>query len=51
LCCGKRKPLEADHVIPVCKGGTSWLHNIQPLCRSCNAKKHDKCTDFRITLI
>jgi 5-methylcytosine-specific restriction endonuclease McrA len=47
LCCGEKKPLEADHVIPVSKGGTSWLWNIQPLCRSCNAKKSDKYIDYR----
>jgi 5-methylcytosine-specific restriction endonuclease McrA len=47
LCCNRRKPLEGDHVIPVLKGGTSWPSNMQPLCRSCNRKKHTKSTDFR----
>ena len=47
LRCGKTRPLEADHVVPVIKGGTSWLHNIQPLCEECNLKKHTKCTDYR----
>ena len=47
LCCGKRKKLEGDHVIPVSKGGSSFPHNIQPLCKSCNAMKHTKSTDFR----
>ncbi len=47
LCCGETKPLEADHVIPVSKGGTSWLWNIQPLCRVCNARKGTKLTDYR----
>jgi len=49
LCCGEKKPLEADHVIPVSKGGTSWLWNIQPLCRNCNARKGIKSTDYRYT--
>ena len=47
LDCGKCKKLEADHVVPVTKGGTSNIDNIQPLCRRCNAKKGTKCTDFR----
>jgi 5-methylcytosine-specific restriction endonuclease McrA len=48
LCCGEKKPLEADHVIPVSKGGPSWLWNIQPLCTSCNNSKKTKETDYRI---
>jgi 5-methylcytosine-specific restriction endonuclease McrA len=47
LCCHKRKPLEADHVIPVILGGTSDISNIQPLCRSCNARKSRETTDYR----
>jgi 5-methylcytosine-specific restriction endonuclease McrA len=47
LDCGKRKKLEADHIIPVSKGGTSNIDNIQPLCRTCNARKGTKTTDFR----
>lgn len=48
LCCGKRKKLTADHVIPVSKGGTSNIDNIQPLCGPCNSRKHDGTTDFRL---
>lgn len=47
LCCNKRKRLEADHVIPVTKGGSSDISNIQPLCRSCNARKSTKTIDYR----
>ncbi len=47
LCCGLKKPLEADHVVPISKGGTSWLWNIQPLCESCNTKKHCQIIDYR----
>ena len=47
LDCGKRKKLEADHIIPVSKGGTSNIDNIQPLCRTCNAHMGTKTTDFR----
>ena len=48
VCCGAAgMPLEADHVIPVSGGGSSDIENIQPLCRSCNASKHDKAIDYR----
>jgi len=49
LCCGRSDvKLTADHVIPVSKGGSSLIDNIQPLCASCNSKKHDKIIDFRV---
>jgi len=50
LCCEEKKPLEADHVIPVSKGGTSWIENIQPLCKTCNCSKGAKTIDYRDSL-
>lgn len=47
LCCGKKKKLEADHVVPVSMGGSSDISNIQPLCRSCNASKNNQIADYR----
>lgn len=47
LCCGKKKKLCVDHVLPISKGGTHTKDNVQPLCISCNAKKHSKTTDYR----
>ena len=38
--CGCDDPLEADHRIPLARGGTNFISNILPACRSCNAKKH-----------
>lgn len=51
LCCGmKFQRLTVDHVLPLSKGGTNNIQNIQPLCRSCNSRKHDKEIDYRYTL-
>jgi 5-methylcytosine-specific restriction endonuclease McrA len=50
LCCLKQEPdvqLTADHVVPVSKGGTNGIGNIQPLCKDCNCRKYTKETDYR----
>lgn len=37
--CGSRERLEFDHIIPVTKGGSNTVRNIELLCESCNREK------------
>lgn len=36
----KETTLHVDHIIPVAKGGTNKLSNLQTLCEKCNLSKH-----------
>lgn len=47
LCCGERKSLTIDHVVPISKGGNNYISNVQPLCETCNKSKGDKTIDYR----
>jgi 5-methylcytosine-specific restriction endonuclease McrA len=50
LCCGeifKFDELTVDHIIPIAKGGTSNIDNLQPLCMPCNKSKCDRIIDYR----
>jgi 5-methylcytosine-specific restriction endonuclease McrA len=47
LCCGSQSELVPDHVIPLSRGGSDWISNIQPLCRVCNCEKGTKTIDYR----
>ena len=40
--CGASERIEADHIIPISKGGRHSEGNLHSLCRSCNSSKHTK---------
>jgi 5-methylcytosine-specific restriction endonuclease McrA len=50
LCCGKwggANDLQIDHVVPLERGGSNSIENIQPLCEKCNKAKGRKTIDYR----
>lgn len=40
--CKANENLEVDHIVPVSRGGSDDLDNLQILCRSCNASKGNR---------
>ncbi len=47
LCCKSIENISIDHIIPVNKGGTNCIENLQPLCKSCNSRKGTNIIDYR----
>jgi 5-methylcytosine-specific restriction endonuclease McrA len=44
-------PLSIDHVHPFSKFGGLEIENLEPLCRSCNARKNNRCQPLTITCV
>jgi 5-methylcytosine-specific restriction endonuclease McrA len=42
LHCNTLTSLTVDHIVPLARGGTNWISNIQGLCRRCNSVKGAK---------
>jgi len=40
--CGSTQNIEADHIVPIARGGSTSIGNLQPLCRNCNRSKGSK---------
>lgn len=40
--CGSRHHVQVDHIIPLSRGGTSDIENLQPLCRYHNGAKGNR---------
>lgn len=40
--CGQETKLTIDHIVPISRGGSNWIANIQPLCGHCNYTKQDR---------
>ena len=45
--CGSAENIHMDHVVPLAKGGRHSVDNVQPLCATCNMRKHTKTEDYR----
>jgi len=47
--CKRKEPdirLTEDHVVPLSRGGTDNIENVQPLCGSCNSYKYTKIIKY-----
>lgn len=40
--CGSKTNIQADHVIPIARGGVHGISNLVPACQSCNASKRER---------
>jgi len=49
--CGSTQQITIDHIIPIARGGTHSVGNLQTLCKKCNSSKQDKVmTEWKSSL-
>jgi hypothetical protein len=46
VACGATKYLNVDHIVPVYRGGTHDMENLQTLCKVCNTRKGTRTLRF-----
>ena len=44
-CGDSETPLDADHRVPLSRGGSNSIENLLPACRTCNLRKHTLTDD------
>ena len=47
--CMSMKRLTVDHIVPIARGGTNDLSNLQTLCQPCNSRKGVKLWPVRVS--
>lgn len=51
IICEKQENITLDHIVPISRGGSHSIGNIQPMCLDCNMKKINKTmTEFKYYL-
>jgi len=48
MACGSTESIQMDHIIPLSRGGSHGIGNLQPLCKPCNISKNARfMTEWR----
>jgi len=47
ICGNSNVKIQKDHIIPLYQDGCDCIHNLQPVCGSCNSSKGPDSEDYR----